>query len=82
MGNWAINIQGVGCHHNQDLPADANRMARKFVEELKGAGHHIERADFTFGAKEDLTNPCDPITGIPYDAERHTAEEFARMQAL
>jgi hypothetical protein len=24
---------------------------------------------------------CDPITGTPYDAERHTAEEFARMQA-
>jgi hypothetical protein len=25
---------------------------------------------------------CDPITGTPYEAERHTAEEFARMQAI
>jgi hypothetical protein len=59
MGNWAINIQGVGCHHNKALQQDANRMARKFVNDLKAAGHSIERADFTFGAKEDLTNPND-----------------------
>ena len=54
MGNWAINIQGVGSHHNKALENDANRLSRKFVRELKKAGHHIERADFTFGGKEDL----------------------------
>jgi hypothetical protein len=58
MGNWAINIQGVGCHHNSDLSEDANRMARRFVKKLKAAGHHIERADFTHGAKEDLGDPA------------------------
>lgn len=56
MGNWAITIQGVGCHHNKDLAADANRMSRQFVRQLRAAGHHIERADFTHGAKEDLTD--------------------------
>jgi hypothetical protein len=56
MGNWAINIQGVGSHHNSANPTDANRLARKLVRDLKSAGHHIERADFTHGAKEDLSD--------------------------
>lgn len=56
MGNWSITIQGVGAHHNKAHEGDANRMARKFVRELKLAGHTIERADFTHGAKEDLLN--------------------------
>ena len=56
MGNWNINIQGVGCHHNQNNPpSDANKMAEKFVKELKDVGHHIETATFTFGAKNNLT---------------------------
>lgn len=58
MGNWAINIQGVGCHHGSKNPTDANRMARRFVKDLKEAGHHIERADFTHGAKEALDDPA------------------------
>jgi diphthamide synthase subunit DPH2 len=59
MGNWAITIQGIGSHHNKALPDDANRMARRFVKELKKAGHTIVSADFTHGANEDL---CDPDT--------------------
>jgi len=55
MGNWNINIQGVGCHHNERSPTDAQRMAARFVEELKAAGHTIEHAEFTSGGKEDLT---------------------------
>jgi D-Tyr-tRNAtyr deacylase len=55
MGNWNINIQGVGSHHNTDNPTDANKMAEKFVKELKDAGHHVETATFTFGAKNNLT---------------------------
>jgi hypothetical protein len=57
MGDWAITIQGVGAHHNHLHTDDANRMARRFVESLKAAGHTITRADFTHGGKEDL---CDP----------------------
>lgn len=55
MGNWNINIQGVGSHHNENNPTDANKMAEKFTKELKDAGHHIETATFTFGAKNNLT---------------------------
>ena len=54
MGNWNINIQGVGCHHNTDYPQDANKMAAEFVKQLKNAGHTVESATFTHGGKEDL----------------------------
>lgn len=54
MGNWNINIQGVGIHHNQDQPKDANKMAKEFVRELKEAGHTVETATFTHGGKEEL----------------------------
>lgn len=54
MGNWNITIQGVGCHHNKDLPQDADRMSKKFVEDLKSAGHTVESATFTYGGKEEL----------------------------
>jgi hypothetical protein len=54
MGNWNINIQGVGSHHNADYPKDANKMAAEFVRQLKDAGHTVEGATFTHGGKEDL----------------------------
>lgn len=57
MGDWHISIQGVGCHHNKDYPADANRMARKFVEDLRAAGHTVTEATFTSGGKEALLEP-------------------------
>jgi len=56
MGNWNINIQGVGCHHNKDNPTDADRMTKEFVEKL--AKHHIiEHATFTHGGKENSMPP-------------------------
>lgn len=55
MGNWNINIQGVGAHHNADYPNDANRLAEKFVEDLKRAGHTVEHAEFTHGGKQDIS---------------------------
>ena len=54
MGNWNINIQGVGCHHNKDNPTDADRMAAEFVERLRQAGHTVEHASFTSGSKVDI----------------------------
>lgn len=54
MGNWTINIQGTGAHHNTDYPQDANKMAAKFVKELQEAGHAVEAAAFTYGAREEL----------------------------
>jgi len=52
MGNWAITIIGTGAHHNKDYPQDANKMAEKFVDDLKAAGHIVEFATFTHGGRE------------------------------
>lgn len=57
MGNWNITIRGVGVHHNTKLPSDADRMAAKFVRDLKEAGHSIVAASITAGGENDLTDP-------------------------
>jgi hypothetical protein len=56
MGNWHISIEGVGSHHNhvRDGEADANKMAAKFVQDLKLAGHVISKASFTHGGADNL----------------------------
>lgn len=54
MGNWDISIQGVGTHHNPGREEDAEKMAKKFVEELRKAGHHVTHARFTYGGAEDI----------------------------
>lgn len=54
MGNWHISVRGVGAHHNENYPQDANRMAAEFVEALRAAGHSVMAADFTYGAAENL----------------------------
>lgn len=57
MGNWNINIRGVGCHHNKNLPTDADRMAARFVKELRDAGHQVHSAAITHGGENSLENP-------------------------
>lgn len=59
MGNWNINIQGIGCHHNEKNPTDADLMAAQFVADLKRAGHVVEAANFTSGGKTDLLDIID-----------------------
>lgn len=54
MGNWNINIQGVGCHHNGKPEIDVDLAVKDFVQYLKKQGHHIESATFTYGGKIDL----------------------------
>lgn len=60
MGNWNINIQGIGAHHNDDYPKDANKMAKDFVQSLLIAGHTVENAEFTYGGKEELLEKFEP----------------------
>lgn len=55
MGDWNITIQGTGAHHNPDNEGDADRMAKKFVQELEEAGHTIDSATFTHGGRDDLS---------------------------
>lgn len=54
VGNWNINIQGVGCHHNGKADIDADLAAEEFVKKLQDQGHKIESATFTSGGKTDL----------------------------
>lgn len=54
MGNWNINIQGVGCHHNTNHETDADKIAQDLVDKLVEAGQHIENATFTSGGKTQL----------------------------
>jgi hypothetical protein len=56
MGNWNINIQGVGCHHNNKPEIDAYLAMTQFVKNLKIQGHTIESASFTYGGKTDILN--------------------------
>lgn len=60
MGNWSIHVQGIGCHHNNNAPKDADVMAADFVKLLREAGHTIEVASFTSGSKIDLNVSATP----------------------
>lgn len=60
MGNWNINIQGIGSHHNAKPEIDADLMAVEFVAFLRGKGHMIESASFTSGGKIDLLGASQP----------------------
>lgn len=64
MGNWNISIHGVGSHHNKDYERDADRMAARFVEDLKRAGHSVSKATITHGAESDITD------GAAYEEQR------------
>lgn len=55
MGMWHISIQGTGIHHNSATETkDAEKMAAKFVEELRAAGHQVEHATITYGARQNV----------------------------
>jgi hypothetical protein len=71
MGNWNINIQGIGAHHNEDYAKDANRMALEFVAKLKEAGHQLQSATFTHGAAERLDDD-QPPRGCPLVRDSRT----------
>jgi hypothetical protein len=57
MGNWNITVRGVGAHHNKLNATDADRMAAKFVADLKAAGHSVIAASITCGGENDLMCP-------------------------
>jgi len=67
MGNWNINIQGIGCHHNQNAEIDANLSAEDLVRVLRKQGHTVESATFTSGVKDDLLANVDYKDAQPTD---------------
>lgn len=45
MGNYRIEIEGLGAHHNEpENPGDADKIARDAVAALKAQGHTLTRA--------------------------------------
>ena len=68
MGNWNITVRGIGVHHNKKLPNDANKMAAKFVQDLKAAGHTVMSASITYGGEDDIASDT-------YLADREKLEE-------
>lgn len=57
MGQWNISIHGTGAHHNKGHEDDANKMAAKFVQQLRAAGHTVTHATITYGGEEVVTDP-------------------------
>lgn len=60
MGQWVIVVEGTGAHHNKENPTDADRMAKRFVDELTRVGHTVRNASFTHGAAEGLQGERTP----------------------
>lgn len=58
MGNWNVTIQGVGCHHN-NAPHDIESLTKKFVADVKAAGHSVSLANVTTGGLTDTMPPGD-----------------------
>jgi hypothetical protein len=56
MGNNAIIIRTVGCHHNGRADIDAEQIAKRCVDELRANGHSILSASVESGGGSiDLT---------------------------
>lgn len=85
MGNWAINIIGMGQHHNRRNVVtgefdptgkfddkDANQLFQEFVQKLVDAGHNIDSATFTHGARDAVD-----VTFRPYG--NHAGEQVTTI---
>lgn len=59
MGQWTIVIEGAGNHHGEN-EADAERLARQFVDLLTAKGHSVSHASFTNSSREKLTGERRP----------------------
>lgn len=57
MGNWVINIEGTGQHHNNQSPRDADVLATEIVKILRDAGQNVEHATFTSGGRLSVLPP-------------------------
>ncbi len=63
MGNWNINIQGTGPHHN-GKPQDADFIANELVAMLRGMGHTITSAGFMpIGERDNIMELSKPLVG-------------------
>lgn len=72
MGNWVINIEGTGCHHN-GRATDAERLAQVAVKALKDAGQIVEHATITYGGRLNVM-PASTVEQALSDAGNHAVE--------
>jgi len=70
MGNWNVNLTGVGCHHNAD-PNDVEQLTAKFVEQLRKAGHNVVTATVhTGGETQVIDRPAAQANILPDTGRR------------
>jgi hypothetical protein len=50
MGSWTIHVEGHGIHDN-GREDDADSLLEAFIAALLAAGHAVNRASFTVGAR-------------------------------
>lgn len=79
MGDWKIEIEGCGAHHNGRYD-DAERIAGRGVAALKLAGHTVKSArlvltDYT-GAAAPGNEPTDLTAGHPDLGSGEHIEQF------
>ena len=60
MGNWNLNIQGIGSHHNNGCASDIDEMAKEFVAKLIYHGQNVQSATLTYGGEENILNGSKP----------------------
>lgn len=63
MGNWVINIEGTGMHHNARNPKDADVLAEEVVRILREAGQHVEHCTITTGGRTNVTAVINKLEG-------------------
>jgi hypothetical protein len=82
MGNWKMNIEGIGPHHNPDCQYDADVMLQVFTEQLKEAGHSVSNISFLTGISAALPAIGSPLAGGFFAGEMTLAgERFALIVA-
>lgn len=55
MGQWAIHIEGIGCHHNgPDVKSDADKIFFATVAQLKESGQTLTHASFGHGGRDEI----------------------------
>lgn len=59
MRNWNITINGIGCHRNKGNPADADELAKEFIDHLKEMGQTVTDATFASGVPESIEGGSD-----------------------